>query len=138
MFARNVFVVLASLVLVTPAFAASRTIQVQGIAATQLIQALSKAGVQSRSGVDTAFFQVSRVSCAEGGGIVSLPMHCSLTDDSTSKEFRTDGHVAMALENAGVKAVSTVMGELHETAVGASKIECNTLFNGFSGCTIEL
>lgn len=111
--------------------------QRQNQPAQDFFRALTKAGVEARSGVNTSYLKVTRVECQTGGGIVFLPMPCTLVDESCGRTFRADGAIAAALERAGVKSVTTLMGELHETRVGARVSECKTLFNGMAGCSIE-
>ncbi|MGZ3651066.1 MAG: hypothetical protein ACXVB9_16725 [Bdellovibrionota bacterium] len=123
--------------LASNSFAGSRMITVEGEKAINLIDALEKAGVKSPKGRNLSY-EASDVKCAEGGGIVALPMHCSLTDARFRSELNAGEELFSALKEAGVKPSHVHQGELNETYIDVSDIYCGPGLEDRSECTIEL
>jgi hypothetical protein len=119
------------------AFADGRMITVQGAKAAKLFSALEAAGVKSPKGRILSY-EASEVRCSEGGGFVSLPMHCSLRDSRFETELNAGEELFLALKNAGVKPTHVHQGELNETQLDVSDIYCGPGREDRSECTIEL
>jgi hypothetical protein len=140
MLIRSTLAAFALFFALTPSSFARTEINVDGEKAINILEEIQNAGVQARAGRDSGLFEVSNVYCAEGGGIVFLPMHCSLVDALTGKELQIPNGRRLfdALLDAGAKSSAVHRGELHQTTLQASKVGCERGAMTPAACTIEL
>ena len=114
---------------------------INGAKAANLRKALISAGAVAKVYTDASIVQVTRVNCAQNGGIILLPLKCQFIEDGRLVEVAAGAKseiLAKALNEAGAKTISSRMAERTTYQVSAKSVECSTMVvPSMIGCTVK-
>ena len=103
---------------------------VSGKQASDLREALIKAGAVSKVFTDASIVKVSNIDCYQSGGFVLLPMNCQFIEDGRLVEVGygvKSAILSTSLEKAGIKAVISRMAEKYSNRIKGKSVECSSL-----------